>query len=91
VASFSKKSALKRLVLLNQPDVLLLQDFMGDEVSVANALKTLFPSWNFVHNDVNSHSGGVVMGWNIRSINLRNSWVVTSGIGVDFFYAGLGM
>jgi exonuclease III len=47
-----KKFSLKRLVSLHQPDVVLFQETLADEVSATKTLSTLFPwdgfSWDWM-------------------------------------------
>jgi hypothetical protein len=43
VASPSKKLALQRLVEVYQPNILLLQETLGDEGKISSFLESLFP------------------------------------------------
>lgn len=62
VASPSKKSALKRLVEANQPDIILLQETLGDATFVSRGLEAMFKWWNFIGVDVRGRSGRLVIG-----------------------------
>jgi exonuclease III len=85
-----KKSALKRLVLLNQPDIVLLQETLADEDTTTKLLSTLFSGWSFLGLDARGRLGGLAIGWRARSIKLINSWAFDSGIGGDFLVEGIG-
>jgi exonuclease III len=43
-----KRIALYRLVDLNQPDIMLLQETMGEEAMIIPCLFSLFKTWEFV-------------------------------------------
>jgi exonuclease III len=91
LASPSKKSALKRLVTLHQPDVIFLQETLADERTTTQALMSLFPGWAFLGLDARGRSGGLVIGWNSRKIKLLNSWASDSCLGLEVLVEGLGM
>jgi exonuclease III len=90
LASPSKKSSLKRLVMSHQPDVLFLQETLADECSATQALLKLFPGWDFLGLDAIGRSGGLVIGWNQKKIKLLNSWASDSCLGVEVLVKGLG-
>jgi exonuclease III len=91
LASPSKKSALKRLVTLHQPDVFFLQETLADESTATQALVNLFPGWAFMGMDTNERSGGLVIGWNLRSIKLLSSWASDSCLGLEVLDEVLGL
>jgi exonuclease III len=63
VASPSKKISLHRLVESTQPDILMLQETLGDAILVVPLLEKLFKGWNFIGLDAKGRSGGLAMGW----------------------------
>jgi hypothetical protein len=85
-----KKSALKRLVIIHQPDVVLFQETLADEAMATKILTSLFPGWFFLGLDARGRSGGLVIGWRARCIKLLNSWAFDSGLGGDFLVEGIG-
>jgi exonuclease III len=91
LASPSKKSALKRLVTLHQPDVFFLQETLTNERSATQALMNLFPGWAFLGLDASGISRGLVTGWNSRKIKPLNSWASDSCLGLEVLVEGLGM
>jgi exonuclease III len=90
LVSFLKKSALKRLVLANQPDFVLLQETLADKEMTTKLLSALFPGWYFVGLDARGRSGGLVIGWRARRSKLLNSWAFDSALGGDFLVEGIG-
>ena len=73
LASPIQKSSLRRLVDLNQPDIVLLQETMGISEDVVRLLKVLLLGWKFVGIDSRGRSGGVVSGWNLKSCRCVSS------------------
>lgn len=63
LASSLKKSSLKRLMERIQPDVIFLQETMGDSDSVQLALLSLLLGWDFLALDARGRSGGLAKGW----------------------------
>ena len=51
----------------------------------------MLPRWKFLGLDANGRSGGIALGFNSCTINLRNCWGGFGHIGVDLFIADLGM
>jgi exonuclease III len=84
-----KKYYLQRMVVSNQPNLLLLQETMGDEATVVSWLKVGFKNWDFVGLDANGHSRGVVLGWNTMRIKISTTWVFDSGLGALVQEVGL--
>lgn len=85
LASSHKKSSLKRLVERIQPDVIFLQETMGDCASVQKALHSLLPGWEFLAMDARGRSGGLAMGWHKARCRFINSWGCFSCLGVDIY------
>jgi endonuclease/exonuclease/phosphatase family metal-dependent hydrolase len=90
VAGPSKKVALKRLVASHQPDILMLQETMGESGVVATLLESLFPQWEFTGLDARGRSGGLEIGWSKSKVKMLNSWGFESGLGVEVCYADMG-
>ena len=83
LASLLKKSSLRRLVELNQPDVILLQETLGCSEEVVRVLETLLPGWKFVAVDARGCSGGLASGWKVQSCRCDCSWGISSGVGLE--------
>jgi exonuclease III len=90
LANPSKKSSLRRLVEQSSPDVILLQETLGDSVSVVKTLETLLPGWMFAAVDARGRSGGLATGWKKRKCKLENVWGFISGIGLTIYSIDLG-
>jgi hypothetical protein len=58
-----KKSSFIRVVTLEHPDVILLQETLGLGVVVKERLESWLPGWTFETLDVRGHFGGLVVGW----------------------------
>jgi hypothetical protein len=86
-----KKSALKRLVTLHQPNIIFLEETLADEHSATQALLNLFPGWAFLGLDASGRSGGLVTGWNLRRLKPLNSWASYSCLGLEVLTEGLGL
>ena len=82
LASPLKKSSLRRLVELNQPDVILLQETLGCSEEVVRGLETLLSGWKFVAVDAKGRSGGLASGWKVQSCRCDCSWGIYSGVGL---------
>ena len=59
-----KRSTLKRVVGLEHPDVLLLQETLGVGDEVQSRLESCFLGWDFTTLNVRGHSGVLEIGWN---------------------------
>jgi exonuclease III len=79
-----KRTSLKRMILTEHPDVLLLQETLGEGIEVFNRLSSLLPDWSFITLDSIGRSGGLAIGWNSRTIKVINSWGFDSGLGITF-------
>jgi exonuclease III len=82
LASPLKRPALKRVIDFEHPDILLLQETLGEGEEVSSRLSSLLPGWKFETLDSFGRSGGLAIGWNTRSIKFINSWGFESGIGI---------
>ena len=90
LAGPKKKSALMRVITLDHPDVLLLQETLGDSLVVKERLESWLAGWSFVALDVRGQSGGMAMGWNSRVMNLQTAWGMESILGVELRSDDLG-
>jgi len=90
LASLIKKTSLRRLVDLNQPDIVLLQETLGNSEDTVKILETLLPGWKFVGVDARGRSGGVASGWNMKRCRCDSSWGFQGGVGLDIWDALLG-
>jgi hypothetical protein len=79
------------LVESNQPDIIFLQETLGDRPTVVKVLETLFKNWSFAGTDSRGQSGGLEIGWNTHTIKLKNSWEFDSGLGLEICSADLRM
>ena len=63
LASPQKKSSIKRMVALHDPQIILLQETMGASENVKKALESWLPGWVFELVDVVGKSGGLAIRW----------------------------
>ena len=63
LAGPKKKSALLRVITLDHPDVILLQETLGESSIIKERLESWLPGWSFVTLDVRGRSGGMAVGW----------------------------
>jgi exonuclease III len=73
VASPFRKSALQRLEESNQPDLILIQETMGEEALVIPFMEALLKQWKFIGANARGRSGKLARVWNTRTVNLQNS------------------
>ena len=62
------------------PDVLFLQESMGDGKVIAAEMEPLLNGWFFVSVDTKGKSGGLLVGWRTRQFQFLNVSVVVSGL-----------
>ena len=79
-----KRSALRRVVNLDHPDILLLQETIRAGEEIKSRLESWFGGWNFETLDVRGRSGGLAIGWNVRNIKILNVWGMESILGMYF-------
>lgn len=89
LASPLKRSSLRRLVELNHPDVILLQETLGCSEEIVRVLESLLPGWKFVVLDARGRSGGLASGWRVSSCRCVCSWGISSGVGLEVWDAEL--
>jgi len=90
LASPHEKSALKRLINTQEPNIILLQEMMTNSLSIFATLSSLLPRWHFMGIDATGRSGGLATGWRTKSIKLLNSRALNSCLGINIFVEGLG-
>ena len=91
LAGPGKKSALMRVLALEHPDVLLLQETLGVGVVIQGKLESWFPGWSFVTLDAKGRSGGLAVGWKNNCVKMINSWGSEAMLGVEIFSEDLGI
>jgi len=87
----SKKISLHRLVESTQPNILMLQETLGDAILVVPLLEKIFKGWNFIKLDAKGHSRGFSMGWRSSSIKIVNSWGFDSRLGMSICVEDIGI
>jgi len=85
-----KKSAFRRVLTLEHPDVILLQETLGVGDVIKNSLESWLPGWSFLTLDVKGRSGGLAVGWKNSCLKLVDSWGMDSVLCVDLMSADLG-
>ena len=77
-----KRPALRRVVDLEHPVVMLLQETLGIGDMIKAKLESWFLDWQFVTLDVRGRSGGLAMGWNTHVVKALNIWGLDSVLGM---------
>ena len=91
LAGPGKKSALMRVLSLEHPDVLMLQETLGVGEVIQGKLESWFPGWSFVTLDANGRSGGLAVGWKNICVKMLNAWGSEAVLGVDLLFEDLGI
>ena len=78
-----KRSALRQVVELYQPEIILLQETLGEGLEVKTNLESQFGGWCFETLDVRGHSSYLAIGWNSRSVKVLNVWGMESILGIS--------
>ena len=73
LASTQKKLALKRIMEVLSPEVILPQETMGPELEVETSLTSLLLQYSFTAQSAIGHSRGIAIGWKKTSIRCTNS------------------
>ena len=90
LAGPKKKSAFKRVLTLEHPDVILLQETLGLGDIIKERLESWLTGWYFVTLDVRGRSGGLDVGWKLCAAKLINSWGMDSVLGAELLSVDLG-
>jgi len=85
-----KRPALRRVLDLEHPDVLMLQETLGEMEAVKSKLEGMLPGWVFHCLDVRGRSGGIATGWNPRTVKAENVWGMDSVLGCSFLSSDIG-
>jgi len=64
--------AFRRLLSIERVDVIFLQETLGLAETISHLLESMLPGWHFHALDVHERSGGIMMGYNSRTIKLCN-------------------
>ena len=78
-----KRSAFQRVIELEHPDVVMLQETLGVGDVVKCQLESWFPGWSFETLDVRGRSGGLAIGRNIGRVRVLNIWGLESVLGMS--------
>lgn len=90
LASAPKKLAHKSLFFKYKPDIMMLQETLGQGDQVSNFLTSFLLGWSFVTSDVRGKSSGLTTGFKHCTIELNNSWIYDILIGVEVLSLELG-
>ena len=74
LAGPGKKSAFIRVLTLEHPDVIMLQETLGVGEVIRERLESWILGWSFVTVDARGRSGGLEVGWKNSCVKLINSW-----------------
>ena len=85
-----KKSAFIRVLTLEHPDVILLQETLGVGEVIKERLENWLSGWSFVTLDANGRSGGLAVGWRKCCVKLVNAWGMDSVLGAELHSEELG-
>lgn len=83
LASKPKKLALKDLISRCNPDIVFLQETLGNSMEVEAALGSLLPGWVFMAADASGHSGGIAMGFKQGKLKVLSSWGLQNVLGME--------
>jgi len=85
-----KKSAFRRVLTLEHPDVIMLQETLGVGDVIKDCLERWLPGWTFITLDVKGRSGGLAIGWRNSCLKMVSSWGMESVLCVEVLSADLG-
>ena len=85
LASPHKKSSLKRMITLLNPQIILLQETMDPRDLVKESLESWLPGWAFEAVDVAGRSRGIAIGRLTTMIGCDNFWGFRVGIGIEVY------
>ena len=91
LAGPGKKPAFIRVLTLEHPDVILLQETMGEGEVIRERLESWLPGWSFVTVDARGRSGGLAVGWKNCRVKMINAWGTEAILGVEVFSEDLGI
>ena len=85
LASLLKKLALKELIKLHNPDVLFLQEILGQGEEVIDTLTRMFPGWVFHSLDAQGRSRGIASGYNSAKLKVLSSWGLANSLALEIY------
>lgn len=85
--STQKKLALKRMLMVHKPYVILLQETLGSEHEVSLHLSTISSSFSFLAQSARGLSSGLAIGWNQSTVKILNSRGASFGMGIQAHWA----
>jgi hypothetical protein len=91
LANPAKNLAIKQLIDLHSPSILLLQETMIVGSKAVDSFTKSFPDWDFLALDASGKSSGILTGWRKSSLKLLNSWASPSVLGTHFFSKELNL
>jgi len=91
LAGPKKKSALIRVLTLEHPDMILLQETLGEGFIIKERLENWLSGWFFVTMDVKGRSGGLAVGWKSSAMKVLTAWGMESVLGVELMSVDLGI
>jgi len=83
LASPDKKLAFKRLCNSHNLDFIMLQETLGDGLSIHFFLNSLLPDWSFFYLDAKGRSGSLALGFNNHIVKIHNAWGGHGFLGAD--------
>lgn len=90
LVSPSKNSSLKRLIDSMEPNIIFIQETLGDSSLIKGALESLMPNFSFEAVDARGRSGGMVSRWKLRSCKCGNVWGFGSHMGMEILFEEFG-
>ena len=85
LASQPKKLALRELVKSQNPDVMLIQENLGQGEEVKGILSRMFPGWVFQALDAHGRFGGLVTRYNSGRIKELSTWGFENSLAMELY------
>ena len=85
-----KRPALRRVIDIEHPDVLLLQETLGEVDAIKRKLEGMLLGWVFECLDVRGRSGGLATRWNPKTVKLGNVWGMELVLGCTLTSTDIG-
>ena len=85
LASQPKKLVLRELVKAYNPDVILMQETLGQGGEVKGSLSKIFPGWIFHALDANGRSGGVASRYKVGKFKEISSWGFKNSLAIELY------
>ena len=84
--SIRKKLSLKRMIQVQNPDIILLQETLGSKAEVSSCLSSISSNFSFLAQSAKGLSGGLEIGWNPSTLRFVNSWGASFSMGLEIFW-----